>query len=82
MARPTAGTPRGESRPNTAGNTPSAAAAIGTCPIISVQPLSAPSDDTITAIATTSAAHDPHISRAASANGAATRRAARAARRP
>src|SRR5438034_2527060 len=70
MTRPTAGTPCDESRPKTDGNTRSVAAAIGTWPIISVQPLSAPSDDTITAKATTLAAQAPHIRRAASANGA------------
>src|SRR6185295_3139988 len=63
-------TPRVERRPKIDGNTSSREAAIGTCPIISVHPLSAPSDDTITATDTAVAAHVPQRRRAASAKGA------------
>ena len=49
---PNAGTPRRDSRPNRAGNSPSDAAASGTSAQIIVQPLSAPMPETITASAT------------------------------
>jgi hypothetical protein len=46
------------------------AAAIGTWPISSVQPFSAPSEEIITAMPSTAPAHGPHIAVAASENGA------------
>ncbi|MCG3143693.1 MAG: hypothetical protein HONDAALG_01055 [Gammaproteobacteria bacterium] len=70
MMMPTAGTPRADSLPNAGGNSLSSAAAIGTCPISSVQPLSAPIEEMITAIATAPAPTEPHMIRAASVNGA------------
>ena len=68
---PTAGTPRDDTRPKSAGNSRSCAAAIGTWPMSSVHPFSAPSDEIMTATPTMSAAQPPHMIRAASANGAA-----------
>ena len=62
----TAGTPRPESRPNTGGNRPSRAAAIGTWPMSSVQPLSAPMEEMSTASETAPAPTEPHMMRAAS----------------
>src|SRR5215510_7140754 len=67
---PIAGTFRDDNRPNTSGKRWSFAAAIGTCPMSSVHPFNAPIDDTMTATATTYAAHDPHIALAASLKGA------------
>ena len=49
---PVAGTFRLDSVANNGGNNPSRAAAIGTCPIIKVQPFSAPIDDKTTAMDT------------------------------
>ncbi len=69
MTIPSAGTPRAESRPNTAGKSRSCAAAIGTWPMVSVQPLSAPIDDSTTASAIAVAPHEPHNTPAASVKG-------------
>jgi hypothetical protein len=49
---------------------PSRAAAIGTWDINSVQPLRAPSEEMTAASATMIPPHPPHMTRAASANGA------------
>src|SRR5205823_3811784 len=62
--------PRRERWPKTGGMAPSRAAAMGTWASISVQPLRAPSDETIAASAITVPAQPPHMRRAASAKGA------------
>src|SRR5271155_4314908 len=70
MASPAAGTPRALTFANTAGNSPSSAAALAVCPTRSVQPASEPRQPTAAQMATAFPAIGPSASRAASANGA------------
>ena len=64
-----AGTPRSERLPNQIGSSPSCAAAMGTCPISSVQPLSAPSEEINAPTAIKPPAQWPHMAEEASAKG-------------
>jgi hypothetical protein len=61
MTMAIAGTPRFERRPIQLGNNPSCAAAIGTCPMSSVQPLRAPTDEMMAAMAIRPPAQWPHM---------------------
>ena len=71
ITMPTAGTPRPDNATEHGREQAIRAAAIGTWPIIRVQPLSAPIDERITARAMTPPPQGaPHARRAASLNGA------------